>query len=75
MCFLKNSPESFTNTKVGLPACFPTEVDRAAALTSTSLETSFKDLNIFVVQLLSLVQLFVTPWTAAHQAPVSSTVS
>ena len=28
-----------------------------------------------VVQLLSHFQLFVTPWTAAHQAPLSSTIS
>ena len=28
-----------------------------------------------VVQLLSCVQLFVTPWTAARQAPLSFTVS
>ena len=27
------------------------------------------------VQLLSHVQLFVTPWTAAHQASLSSTIS
>ena len=30
---------------------------------------------IVVVQLLSCVQLFVTPWTAAHQASLSLTVS
>ena len=30
---------------------------------------------VVVVQLLSHVWLFVTPWTAAHQAPLSSTVS
>ena len=30
---------------------------------------------IFVVQLLSHVQIFVTPWTATRQAPLSSTVS
>ena len=29
----------------------------------------------FVVQSLSRVQLFMTPWTVAHQAPLSSTVS
>ena len=29
----------------------------------------------FVFQLLSHIQLFVTPWTAACQAPLSSTVS
>ena len=28
-----------------------------------------------VVQSLSRVRLFATPWTAAHQAPLSSTVS
>ena len=33
-------------------------------------------LSIYVViQLLSHAWLFVTPWTAAHQAPLSSTVS
>ena len=31
--------------------------------------------SLFVVQSLSHVLLFVTPWTAAHQAPLSSTVS
>ena len=30
---------------------------------------------VFVVQLLSHVQLFVTPWIAAHQALLSSTIS
>ena len=30
---------------------------------------------LFVVQLLSRVQLFVTPWTAAHQASLSFTIS
>ena len=32
-------------------------------------------LTAFVVQLLSRVQLFVTPWTAACQASLSSTIS
>ena len=31
--------------------------------------------EFLVVQSLSHVQLFVTPWTAAHQAPLSSTIS
>ena len=31
--------------------------------------------KVFVVQSLSRVQLFATPWTAAHQAPLSFTVS
>ena len=31
--------------------------------------------SFFVVQLLSRVQLFVTPWTAAHQAFLSFTIS
>ena len=30
---------------------------------------------VIVAQLLSCVQLFATPWTAAHQAPLSSTIS
>ena len=30
---------------------------------------------VAVVHLLSCVRLFVTPWTAAHQAPLSSIVS
>ena len=30
---------------------------------------------VLVVQLLSHVRLFGTPWTAAHQAPLSSTMS
>ena len=30
---------------------------------------------VVVVQWLSCVQLFATPWTAAHQAPLSFTVS
>ena len=35
----------------------------------------FKKFIFFVVQLLSCVQLFVTPWIAAGQAPLSSTIS
>ena len=35
----------------------------------------FSVYHIVVVQLLSRVQLFVTPWTAAHQASLSSTIS
>ena len=31
--------------------------------------------NVVVVQSLSCVRLFVTPWTAAHQAPLSFTIS
>ena len=31
--------------------------------------------NVIAVQSLSCVQLFVTPWTPAHQAPWSSTIS
>ena len=38
---------------------------------------SFDDINfaVMVVQSLSHVQLFMSPWTAAHQAPLSSTFS
>ena len=34
-----------------------------------------KSLQLVVVQLLSLVQLFVTPWTAARQASLSFTIT
>ena len=34
-----------------------------------------KSSQLFVVQLLSHVQLFVTPWTAAYQASLSFTIS
>ena len=34
-----------------------------------------RDLQVVVVQSLSYVQLFVTPWTAAYQAPLPSTIS
>ena len=30
---------------------------------------------VAVIQLLSHVQLFAVPWTVAHQAPLSSTIS
>ena len=39
---------------------------------SSTLEYRFKNM---AVQLLSHVQLFVTPWAAAFQAPLSSTIS
>ena len=34
-----------------------------------------RDVAVAVVQSLSHVQLFVTPWTAAHQVPVLFTIS
>ena len=39
------------------------------------LEKLLKQSNITVVQSLSLVQIFVIPWIAAHQAPLSSIIS
>ena len=41
---------------------------------STSLRT-FVVVVVVVVQSLNHIQLFATPWTAAHQAPLSSTIS
>ena len=35
----------------------------------------FRYRTLLVVQLLSRVQLFVTPWTAAHQVSLSFTIS
>ena len=37
--------------------------------------TGYKSTGIVVVQLLSHVHLFATPWTRAHQAPLSSIIS
>ena len=36
---------------------------------------NFSTFHLFVVQSLSCVRLFGTPWTAAHQAPLSFTIS
>ena len=36
--------------------------------------TSMKTVTTFVVQSLSRVRLFVTPWTAAHQVTLSFTI-
>ena len=56
-----------------------TELIRAAEQnTEKGLSTiglSTLDILVAVVQLLSRVQLFVAPWTVAHQAPLSSTIS
>ena len=38
-------------------------------------EKQFRNLSVAVVQSLSCVQLFATPWTAAHQAFLSFTIS
>ena len=43
--------------------------------TSLSFFPRWSQCSLFVVQSLSHVLLFVTPWTAAHQAPLSSTIS
>ena len=37
--------------------------------------SQFESLSLIIVQSLSQVQLFVTPWTAAHQASLSFTIS
>ena len=37
----------------------------------TNLESGIDIYTVVVVKLLSCVQLFVTPWTVAHQAPLS----
>ena len=37
--------------------------------------TVLSDLLLCVVQLLSFIRLFATPWTAEHQAPLSSIIS
>jgi len=48
-------------------SCFPVVIGVAAS----ALRSFFNELLISSVQSLSCVQLFVTPWTAAHQASLS----
>ena len=48
-------------------------VMRSWTLLSTT--TAIAAILVSVVQLLSCVRLFVTPWTAAHQASPSFTIS
>ena len=52
----------------GCTPCGRTESDTTDRL-------SFFKHSLTVVQLLSHLWLFVTPWSAAHQAPLSSTIS
>ena len=44
-------------------------------LNTCSSSTHVPQLVVVIVQLLTCIQLFVTPWDIAHQAPLSSTVS
>ena len=51
------------------------EIHRKFLLLFYTFFLSYKRWIVVVVQLLSCVQLFVTPWTAAHQASLSITIS
>ena len=56
---------------------FPLEMSKKTqALLCVYMHLPYKKLKLFVVvQLLSTVCLFATPWTAAHQASLSFTIS
>ena len=49
--------------------------EKRISQTPATIPTHAQHLYLFVVQLLSCVQLFVTTWTAARQAPLSFTIS
>ena len=59
------------------PRAFPLPFFLSSLLPTSSslLPLSSSFLIVIAVQLLSHVQLFATPWTAAHQAPLSTTLS
>ena len=54
------------------PHPFPSTAELSVPHQLPLLEAQNSALFVVVVQWLSYVQLFVTPWTAARQAPVSS---
>ena len=51
------------------------EVDSKSGKTEVIFPRKSLKMDLVVVQLLSSVRLFVTPWTVACQAPLSSTIS
>ena len=53
------------------PPYFPTQSKNSINMSIVH----FRVVHVIVVQLLSHVQLFATPWTAAHQSPLSLTNS
>ena len=64
------SPDSFwVKNRVGVVTSLPVIVCK---LSPNRLASCLK--TVVVVQLLNHVQLFATPWAAAHQAPLSSTI-
>ena len=78
--------QGWSTSKAGLPVPGSTdhmELEKLASLgehylftfTNIYLTLSISSYYCFVVQSLSRVQLFSTPWTAAHQASLSFTIS
>ena len=77
--YMRSPPDLFTAIYYAVAAC-PAGVPQRArkprflAMEEKKMYNKQHDINI-VVQSPSHVQLFATPWTAAHQAPLSFTVS
>ena len=65
-------PYSDFSFKEGEVAVYVNREERELGPVKKRVRTGKED---FVVQSLSRVQLFVTPWTAARQASLSSTIS
>ena len=60
---------------ITLPEYFSGPIDSPVASSSPLQSTLYTVTFFTVVQLLTHVQLFATPWTAAHQASLSFTIS
>ena len=68
--FLPVSPS--LSSRLRLFFCLP---PHSKPMLKTFIHTKVRIIGVIVVQLLNRVWLFVTPWTAAHQSSLSSTVS
>ena len=60
---------------ITLPEYFGGPIDSPVSFSSPLQSTLYTVTFVTVVQLLTHVQLFATPWTAAHQASLSFTIS
>ena len=65
----------WSNTRTRAESDNQTQTLGLVLRTDADIRTSDRGVSLVAIQSLSLVQCFVTPWTAARQAPLSSTNS
>ena len=65
----------WSNTRTRAESDNQTQTLGLVLRTDADIRTSDRGVSLVAIQSLSLVQCFVTPWTAARQAPLSSTIS